>query len=262
MTIVELLVVVGIMAALAALLLPAVQSARESARRLVCTDNLRNIGCALHGHLLAKRVFPAGCVEWRGPGSPSQRQRAWSAFILPWLEQQPVAAMLDLSKSFDDPHNAAGAATVLAVYRCPTVARPAPTVSGRGACDYGGIYGERIASPNSPPKGTFLIDRGLAARDIVDGLSQTVFIGEDCGFDGRGFPDGQWINGRNIFDQAYPINAAPAFENDMRSRHPAGALGLLGDGAVRFLGDGMEPAVLAALCTRAGGDRVNGGLGL
>lgn len=257
MTLVELLVVVAIVAALAALLLPAAQAARESARRTTCANNLRHVGCALHGHLIARRSFPAGCVEWRVGSDRSKRQLAWSAFVLPWLEEQAVAERLDLTKAFDDPANADGAAAVLPVFRCPSVARPTATVSGRGVCDYGGIYGERLVSPNSPPKGAFLIDRPLGARDITDGLSTTVFVGEDCGFEGRGFADGQWINGRNIFDQAYPINTAPAFENDMRSRHPGGAMALLGDGATRFLEVSLDRAVLAGLCTRAGGDRTD-----
>ncbi len=255
MTLVELLVVVATVGVIVALILPAAQAARESARRTVCIDNLRNIGCALHGHLIAKGVFPAGCVEWRVGGDRSMRQLAWSAFILPWLEEQAVADRLELSKAFDDAANADAAAAVLPVFRCPSVTRPRATIAGRGACDYGGIYGERLVSPNNPPKGAFLIDRTLRTRDIADGLSKTVFVGEDCGFDGRGFPDGQWINGRNIFDQAYPINAAPAVENDMRSRHPGGVVALLGDGAARFLRESLDRGVLAGLCTRAGADR-------
>lgn len=257
MTLVELLVVVAIVAALVALLLPAAHAARESARRTSCIDNLRNIGCALHGHMIAKRSFPAGCVEWRVGSDRAKRQLAWSAFILPWLEEQALADRLDLTKAFDDPANADGAAAVLPVFRCPSVARPTATIAGRGVCDYGGIYGERLVSPNSPPKGAFLIDRPLGTREITDGLSKTVFVGEDCGFDGRGFADGQWINGRNIFDQAYPINTAPAVENDMRSRHPGGAMALLGDGATRFLEESLDRVVLAGLCTRAGGDRTD-----
>ena len=66
------------------------------------------------------------------------------------------------------------------------------------------------------------------------------------------FGDGQWINGRNVMDQAFGINAAPDFENDIRSEHPGGANGLLADGSARFLREQMDLKVLAALCTRAG----------
>ncbi|MCE2727398.1 MAG: DUF1559 domain-containing protein, partial [Planctomycetaceae bacterium] len=62
MTLVELLVVAAVLAALVALLLPAVQSVREAGRRTACLNNLRNVGCALHGHLLVRRRFPIGCL--------------------------------------------------------------------------------------------------------------------------------------------------------------------------------------------------------
>jgi hypothetical protein len=82
--------------------------------------------------------------------------------------------------------------------------------------DYGGLCGERIASPNNPEKGVLIHDRGFAEREIPDGLSKTIFVGE-CS---RGpWPDGQWINGRNLFDQAYAINW-PTWEDEIRSRHP------------------------------------------
>jgi prepilin-type processing-associated H-X9-DG protein len=87
--------------------------------------------------------------------------------------------------------------------------------------------------------------------EVTDGTSQTLILAEDTAW-----PDGQWINGRNIFDQAFAINAAPAFENDIRSDHPGGANGLLVDGAVRFLAESTDLDVLAAICTRAGGEPV------
>jgi prepilin-type processing-associated H-X9-DG protein len=92
-----------------------------------------------------------------------------------------------------------------------------------------------------------LFDESVAIDDIVDGTSHTVIIAEDSRF-----PDGQWINGRNIFDQAFAINAAPDWENDIRSEHAGGANGVLADGSVRFLTESIDVRVLAALCTRAG----------
>ena len=250
LTLVELLVVAAVVAAVAALLLPAVQAARGAARRAVCLDNLRNVGCALHGHLLARRRFPVGCTEWR-PAGRAGRERclAWSGRILPWLEQQPLADRLDFDRGFDDPANAA-AATPLAVYLCPAADRPTPVVDGLGRCDYGGVSGERIGSPNDPEKGVLVHDRGHTDRDVGDGLSRTILVGE-CAV--GGWPDGQWINGRNLFDQAYAVNW-PTWEDELRSRHPGGALALFGDGAVRFLTDATDVRVLAAACTRSGGE--------
>ncbi len=71
-----------------------------------------------------------------------------------------------------------------------------------------------------------LYDRAIAIAEITDGTSNTLIIAED-----GEFADGQWINARNVFDQAYAINRAPAFENDIRSKHPGGANGLFCDGS-------------------------------
>ena len=251
MTLVELLVVVAVIAALVAMLLPAVQMARESARRIACLNNLRNVGCALHGHLLARRTFPAGCTEWRQPGrAGAERCLAWSSRILPWLEQADVAAGIDFGKAFDHPDNAAAAATPLSIYRCPSADRPDPLVAGLGRTDYGGVTGERITSPNNPEKGVLIHDRGFAEREITDGLSHTVFVGECAA---GAWADGQWINGRNLFDQAYAVNW-PTWEDELRSRHPGGGHALYGDGTVRLLGEALDTRVLAAACTRSGGE--------
>ena len=92
-------------------------------------------------------------------------------------------------------------------------------------------------------------DEAIAIRDIPDGTSATLIVSEDSNW-----PDGQWINGRNIFDQAFPINKAPRFENDIRSRHPLGANALFCDGSATFLSQDMDLLVLAAICTRHGGE--------
>jgi prepilin-type N-terminal cleavage/methylation domain-containing protein/prepilin-type processing-associated H-X9-DG protein len=248
-TLVELLVVIAILGILIALLLPAVQAAREAARRMSCSNNLRQMGIGLHNYHAAHQCFPPGGIEPRTPLKPAGRQLAWSVFLLPFAEQQNVYATLDMGKAFDSPVNATGAATVLPLYLCPSTPHQTLLHDGRGACDYGGIYGERITSPNNPPKGAMLYDRAIRIAEITDGTSHTLLVSEDSGF-----ADGQWINARNVFDQAYPINQAPSFENDIRSKHPGGANGLLADGAARFLPETMKSTVLAALCTRALGE--------
>jgi len=250
MTLVELLVVVAILAALVALLFPAVQAARESARRTTCLNNLRHIGCALHGHLLARGRFPAGCTEWKAGTGGTARCLAWSAFVLPWLEEQAVAAALDLTKPYDDAANAAAAAAAPPVFRCPSADRLDVLVAGMGRIDYGGVNGERIVSPNNPEKGAMITNRVIAPRQIADGLAKTILVGE-CAV--GAWPDGQWINGRNLFDQAYAVNW-PTWEDELRSRHPGGAHALFGDGAVRLVSEATDRRVLAAACTRSGGE--------
>jgi prepilin-type N-terminal cleavage/methylation domain-containing protein/prepilin-type processing-associated H-X9-DG protein len=254
MTLVELLVVCAVIAGLMAVLLPAAQSAREAARRVSCLNNLRHVGCALHGHLLSRRAFPVGCTEWRAPGKTgAERCLAWSSRILPWLEEQAVADRIDFGKPFDHAANAAAAATPLAIFRCPSADRTELLVAGMGRSDYGGVTGERITSPNNPEKGGLIHDRGFGQREIPDGLSRTVLVGECAA---GPWSDGQWINGRNLFDQAYAVNW-PTWEDELRSRHPGGGHALFGDGAVRLLGDTLDPRVLAAVCTRAGGEAVS-----
>ena len=85
-TLVELLVVIAIIGILVALLLPAVQAVREAARRMQCQNNLRQIGLALHNYHAAFRKLPPGGIEVR-PEVPGGKQLAWSAFVLPFLEQ-------------------------------------------------------------------------------------------------------------------------------------------------------------------------------
>jgi prepilin-type N-terminal cleavage/methylation domain-containing protein/prepilin-type processing-associated H-X9-DG protein len=251
-TLVELLVVIAIIGVLLALLLPAVQMAREAARRMACNNNLRQTGIGLHNYHAAEGCFPPGGIEPRSYKWPTGRHLAWSVFLLPYVEQEPLYDRLDLGKAFDAPENAAAARTILAVYICPSVPQGDRLVVGRGPCQYGGIYGERITGPNNPPKGTMLYDRVVSVRDIRDGTSTTLAISEDSGF-----RDGQWINAGNVFDQAFAINAAPAFENDIRSEHPGGANALFADGSARFLWETMAMETLAAICTREGGEIVS-----
>ena len=250
-TLVELLVVIAIIGLLVSLTLPAISSTREAARRNTCSSNLRQIGIALQSYNNAKEFFPVGCVErrpWKDL-TQSKRQLAWSAYLLPYLDAQNLHEQIDFSKSFDALENQAVAAVILPVYVCPTSSRGPTLVKGRGSIDYGGIFGERITSPNNPPKGMMLIDTRLSIDDCKDGASNTLIVAEDTAW-----PDGQWINGLNIFDQAFGINTAPRFENDIRSFHPGGANCGFVDSHVRFIPDSIDPKVLAAICTRAGAE--------
>ena len=252
LTLVELLVVIAIIGILIGMLLPAVQQVRESARRVSCQNNMRQIGIGLANFHSSLGRLPVGCLEWR-VSSGNERQLAWSAYLLPFVEGSNIYDQLDLGLAFDAPENAAAASAKVPVFNCPSVAEVQLTEDARGRSDYGGIFGERITSPNNPPKGTMLIDRAIGYSEILDGLSNTIVVGEDAGW-----PDGEWINGRNIFDQAFGINAAPDFENDLRSQHPAGVNVLFADGHIDFLADQTDLFVLAAFCSRSGGEIFSG----
>ncbi len=273
-TLVELLVVIAIIGVLVALLLPAVQMAREAARRTGCANNLRQIGIGLQNYHDAHASFPPGGIEFRvNPADAQKRQLAWSAFLLPYIEEDSLHARIDFGSAFDSDINADAARQVVPTYLCPTVDRTSGVVTSsgptgewtRGATDYGGIYGERIRLPggparqNNPPKGVMLYDQAIRISEITDGTSHTLIVAEDSGW-----RDGQWINGRNIFDQAYAINApyggaTGVFpENEIRSEHPGGAHGAFCDGSVRFLPESLELQRLAAICSRAGGESIGG----
>ena len=246
-TLTELLVVIAIIGILISMLLPAVQSVREAARRTVCLNHLKEIGLALQNYHAANREFPVGGTGIRSSRAPDEPQIAWSAFLLPYIEQNNVFQKIDFKAAFDSPTNSAGASAIIPSFVCPSSERGAQLSKGRGPSDYGGMFGERITSPNNPPKGLMIYGDAKSHRDIPDGSSNTIIVAEDSDFS-----DGQWINGRNIFDQAFAINAAPAFENDIRSKHPGGAAAVFADGHVSFLAEQMELQTLAAICTRAG----------
>lgn len=249
-TIVELLVVIAIIGTLIGLLLPAVQAVREAARRMQCQNNLHQIGIAMHNYHAAFRKLPPGGIEVR-PETSRGKQIAWSAMVLPFLEQSAVYSKIDFNFAFDHPVNREAAATPIEAYLCPSTPRVELLKRGMGATDYGGIYGERILTTNYPPRGVFIHDQGIRFRDVTDGLTRTLMISEDADF-----RDGQWINAWNLFDQAFPINRAPSFENDIRSMHPQGANGLFADGSVAFMNESMELELLASICTRNGNEQV------
>ncbi len=250
-TLVELLVVIAIIAILVGLLLPAVQAAREAARKASCKNNLHQIGLALHSYHDTHRTLPTGCIEWRGYKAPiTNRQFAWSALLLPFMEQQNLHAQIDFRFPFDAPVNAAAASTRLSIYECPSADNRQLV---RGQSDYGGIYGESMVD-RDPSDGMFLYERSIAFRDVTDGLSNTLAVSEDVGG-----PDSEWINGRNVFVQSGGINDPNAWigDNEIRSRHGLGAMVLFVDGRTVFMAQTIDVQVLGSLITRAKGEVVN-----
>jgi len=252
-TLVELLVVVAIVGILLALLLPAIQTVREGARQTQCRSRLRQIGYALTLHHESQGRLPVGCLEWRGGKNtgPSRRQLAWSALILPYLEHNPLAGEIDYDKPFDHPDNAAAARQELPIYHCPSV--PDDEQRPRGRSDYGGIFGEQITDRGrrDVENGLLVYERAYSYPQITDGLTNTLIVAENAG--GQ---SGEWINGRNVFLVAFGINdaRAPKFDDEIRSRHPTGAMALFVGGRVVMLDNQIDKLLLAALCTRAGGE--------
>ena len=243
-TLIELLVVIAIIGILIGLLLPAVQQTREAARQMQCKNHLHQIGIALHAYHNLHKALPIGCLGWRyGSTPPPKKHLAWTAFLLPQMEEQSIYEAIDFHRAYDDPVNAQAASTDIGTYLCPTAI---PNKKLRGEVSYGGLYGERLTD-NRSNDGMFLYEQVLRFRDCLDGLSQTLVVGEDTIS-----PDGEWINGGNVFVQAHGINDKTAwiFDNEIRSLHPAGAMVLFLDGSTHLLTESLERRLLGQMITR------------
>ncbi len=262
-TLVELLVVIAIVGVLVSLLLPAVQAAREAARRTQCQNNLRQIGLALHAYHGNHNELPIGCIDKRiANHNPNGRQLSWAARLLPQMESNNLYQQIDFKSGYDSAQNAVAGSTVVAAYLCPSTFRLADdrtgswmTVSSSGspalaAMDYGGNYGAGFVFPSA--NGVLLYDRAIAFCEITDGTSRTIVVAEDTGR-GRAW-DGEWINGENIFDQHNQLNTQQ--HNEIWSDHSGGAFALYCDGSVQFLHETIDAFVLRSNCTRNGEELV------
>jgi len=227
-TLVELLVVIAIIGMLVALLLPAVQAAREAARRMQCLNNLKQIGLGMANYQTANGVFPPGQRRSRLNGG----KHAWSSFFLPYIEQGNIHDQLDFEKPFTDQVNYAPVTTIIPAYLCPSTARIEPFRSrdgritglpftpygGEMACiDYLGISGPNPNEINPATHSAYggqggvllgfkhslwanqLSPPPMSPHKITDGLSNTVLVTECTGRGMEGSsPVGAWANGKNI----------------------------------------------------------------
>jgi prepilin-type N-terminal cleavage/methylation domain-containing protein/prepilin-type processing-associated H-X9-DG protein len=218
-TLIELLVVISIIAVLIALLLPAVQQAREAARRTQCKNNLKQLGLALMNYESSANVFPPARIDLAGP---PLYQTSWTTLCLPMLDQTNVYNTYNFNLTWADPLNVPATSTKIPVFVCPSGpsnrATPPPTVlnggfpwQGYGLADYGAMNAIRpcyylsnglpvpalgfATNTNLPPLGPgpnpsptkYEWDGGLKkgwatkVADITDGLSNTIMVVEDAG---------------------------------------------------------------------------------
>jgi prepilin-type N-terminal cleavage/methylation domain-containing protein len=248
-TLIELLVVIAIIGILVGLLLPAVQMAREAARQTQCRNHLHQVGIALHAYHDMHHYLPVGCIDSRVMSRDyvNSKNFAWSALILPFMEQPALYESIDFGLPYDHPNNADAASKQVPVYLCPTAL---PRDTRFGEINYGGLFGERMADPASSD-GLFLYNQRLSFKDCTDGLSNTLCVAEDV----IG-PAAEWINGDNIFEQSGSINDLTnalkvRIDNEIRSLHPAGAMTLFLDGSVHLLTESLDAKLLGKLITRA-----------
>jgi prepilin-type N-terminal cleavage/methylation domain-containing protein/prepilin-type processing-associated H-X9-DG protein len=198
-TLVELLVVITVIGILIALLLPAVQAAREAARRMQCTDNLKQLGLAMHNYHAAVGSLPPGYVSKVDSGGPADDLGpgwGWAAMLLPFVEQANMEGLIRFDRDIADPLNATARTIVFPVFRCPTDGGP-PTfnvpVGSRqvsvGRSNYVGMYGQPEICPDPgflsndaeygpPRRGMLCRNATVRIADVKDGTSQTILLGE------------------------------------------------------------------------------------
>lgn len=213
-TLVELLVVIAIIGILIALLLPAVQAAREAARRMQCANHFKQVGIALHAYAAGNKRFPSGAREWHYmstcPGTPDTIARgfAWTVHILPYMDNQTIYDVFNHTEiepgmthwSYGSPININAGQKRIDTFICPSAA------NNEGWCHTGGnwarLYGDgnplhdiqitHIAGvadsidytcgigswPRVDANGMLVNCNGIAVRDVTDGTSNTLFTGE------------------------------------------------------------------------------------
>lgn len=247
MTLIELLVVIAIIGVLIALLLPAVNAAREAARRSTCQNHLKQIGLALNNHVSAHRHFPPG-KKWSGPRHlVSTFSIGWSALLLDYAESDVVLSGIDFKIPLADPRNLSSTGAIIEIYLCPSASEFEPHRSpdgrliglaphpgdGMGCIDYLGIsgphrkktnpasgedYGRQrgilIGTKGLPDEDTIICPPPIKPASVTDGLSHTACVTECTG---RGADvtnsgkidslNGAWASGSNVTHISGRVNS-------------------------------------------------------
>lgn len=292
-TLVELLVVIAIIGILIALLLPAVQAAREAARTCMCRSNLRQVGLATLNYHDTQKHLPPPKI-----GTKFEDFGSAMVLLLPYLEEGALYSTYDLTKPIADPVNLPVTSGTIAPYLCPTMAPPKLVGIGQGTPFGHGSYlistrtkyskvSENPLETDKLPDGAFTtINLGdgysLGLKDITDGTSHTLFVGEiNYAFETHetspepmptvgetngafAWAQGYWAVGWGHMAGEAPklynnnkTPAAPYSRRTFRSDHAGGVHFVLLDGSVRFLSDDTDPALRNALVTRAGDEIVS-----
>ncbi len=189
-TLVELLVVIAIIGILVALLLPAIQAARETARRMQCANNLKQWGLAMLQHHDAFGHFPPGSVSYGDWGTyNSQDRKTFVMYLWPYIEQGAVYKIYNQNKPFWDPVNDLARTMSVPLYYCPDdragkwTANEYPCARGNYVVNYGNVDSFVVSNPNAP-KAPFMDipssgrTKPISIKEIIDGTSHTIFMSE------------------------------------------------------------------------------------
>ena len=290
-TLVELLVVITIIGILISLLLPAVQSAREAARRTQCANNLKQISLAVHNFHNTYNYVPAACYWDETP--------SWMVLILPFIEQTAAFEMWDLGSRYHHAPNDAARQVSIAAYLCPTRGRrgtltredlsgePDPpgaitdyvgnagvqyypdmqgTVGEGGTSFYSGVIILQLYSIGPSPD--HKLDSVITFDSIRDGLSNTLLVGEKHLVEDRygpKFPDGadgsayccnEWTNVTRLAGVNYPLGKGAGDTiccENFGSWYPGGCQFALCDGSVRSISTAVDGDTLERLANRKDG---------
>ena len=233
-------------AVLAALLLPAVQQAREAARRSQSKNNLKQIGLAMHNYHDTFENFPSGTVE--NSDLEVDQRLSWMASILPFIDQAPLYNQIKSEEGYTSETNLPLLEMPIVVYSNPGYTPDGPQTH------YVGIGGLTVEGPTanlpSDIAGVFGYDRKTRIGDITDGTSNTVMVAESNGLSG---PWGQGGPATVVpFTQQPYINGPDGVGGPFRG----GCHFLMGDGSVRFVSENIDPSVVEKLATIQGGEVV------
>jgi len=263
-TLVELLVVIAIIGVLVALLLPAVQAAREAARRMQCQNHLRQFGLALHNYHDAMGKFPPAAA-WDGNTNLTTAVNCISAFaiIMPYYEQQGLQNLWDFKVNHNHANNLPAAGTTLKIMFCPS--RRSPMKNGNyAAADYALSAGTGYdqTADLEQHKGMFNTNSNIRMADVTDGTSNTFAIGEKfVDAKNRAQTDGpayRWgyHSTRNTVSpmNRYPLSPWGDADVTFGSQHPTGANFVFADGSVRFLPENINLQLYQWLSNKADGN--------
>jgi len=269
-TLIELLVVIAIIAVLVALLLPAVQQAREAARRTVCKNNLAQLALALLNYEMAHSVLPPGSVNPVGPieSAPEGYHMSWTVNLLPNLDQGPLFREFDFDKGAYEQSQLVTEAS-LNVLLCPS------SSSDDDQSSYAGCHSGTETQIDTDNDGVFYLHSSVGYRDIGDGSSNTIFVGEkqitpadiswlsgtrstlrNTGVKPNAFTSG---SGRHkLYNESPAEFEDVAFVGGFGSWHTGGAQFALGDGSVRFINENIQAETYEHLGSRNDGKYVEG----
>jgi hypothetical protein len=234
---------------LLALLLPAVQQAREAARRTQSKNNLKQLALAMHNYHDVFNEFPAGTVS-NTDLEPDQRL-SWGYSILPYIEQAALYQVIDARKGWQDETNGNAVGIMVPMFVNPSQPDPRPNPSSSDYVAMAGVGEDAAMLPNGHPKaGIFGYDRKCRISDITDGTSNTMMITT------ASQPTASFLAGGRETIRGFSQSPYLNGPDGIGSPHNGVILVLMADGSVRSVATSIEESVLEAIATKSGNEIV------